>query len=131
MALITIRQIADDLTVSPNATVSFDGEPGIAVTISNPFGDAEEKRLAWYFEEWLKFPFTDGVKATDAAASVRVYGEALFAQTLRGNDHLYSRYRQAVQTGGVAALGFQIVGDPAFHRLHWEALWDPTDHTSR
>ncbi|MEZ4676952.1 MAG: CHAT domain-containing protein [Caldilineaceae bacterium] len=125
MSLITIRQTTDDLRAGPNAEVCFDGAAGVPVTISDPFTDAEEQRLAWYFEEWLRYPFTGGVKAAEAAASTRAYGEALFAQTLRATDAIYSRYRQALQAGGVPGLHFQIVGSPDFHRLHWETLWDP------
>jgi CHAT domain/AAA ATPase domain len=123
MTHITIRQTGD-LSATPNAEISFDGGAGWPVTVQNPFADAEEQRLAWYFEKWLTFPFTDGVKAQAAAASVRRYGETLFAQTVRGNDQIYSRYRQAL-TQGIATLHFQIMGEPAFHALHWEALWDP------
>ena len=68
MTQITIRQTGV-LTVAPNAKISFDGEPGFPVTVENPFSAAEEERLAWYFEKWLTFPFTDGVKAAAAAAS--------------------------------------------------------------
>lgn len=123
MTQITIRQTGV-LTVAPNAELSFDGEPGFPVTIENPFSAAEEERLAWYFEKWLTFPFTDGVKAAEAAASVRRYGETLFAQTIASDERAYSRYRQALAQG-VATLHFQIIGDPSFHGLHWEALWDP------
>jgi tetratricopeptide (TPR) repeat protein len=123
MTHITIRQTGGG-SATPNAEISFDGGAGWPLTVRNPFDAEEEQRLAWYFEKWLTFPFTDQVKAQEAAASVRRYGETLFAQTLRGNDQIYSRYRQAVAQG-VAMLHFQIVGDPAFHALHWEALWDP------
>ncbi|MFZ4657342.1 MAG: tetratricopeptide repeat protein [Caldilineaceae bacterium] len=123
MTHITIRQTGGG-SATPNAEISFDGGAGWPLTVRNPFDAEEEQRLAWYFEKWLTFPFTDQVKAQAAATSVRRYGETLFAQTLRGNDQIYSRYRQAVAQG-VATLHFQIVGDPAFHALHWEALWDP------
>jgi tetratricopeptide (TPR) repeat protein len=123
MTHITIRQTGD-LSATPNAEISFDGGAGWPVTVQNPFGAEEEHRLAWYFEQWLKFPFTDGVRAEAAAASVRRYGETLFAQTLRSHDQLYSRYRQAVSQG-VETLHFQLIGTPDFHALHWEALWDP------
>ena len=123
MTHITIRQTGE-LHGSPNAEISIDGAAGWPVTVQNPFSAAEEQRLAWYFEKWLTFPFTDGVKAQDAAASVRRYGETLFAQTLRRHDQIYSRYRQAVSQG-VETLHFQIIGTPDFHALHWEALWDP------
>ena len=123
MTQITIRQTGV-LSVAPNAEISFDGEPGFPVTVENPFSAAEEERLAWYFEKWLNFPFTDGVKAAQAAASVRGYGETLFRQLVLDDERAYSRYQQALSQG-VATLQFQIVGDPSFHGLHWEALWDP------
>ena len=78
MPQITIRQTGN-LGDNPNAELSFDGEAGFAIQIKNPFSEQEEARLAWYFEEWLNFPFTQRVRAEEAAASVRRYGEQLFA----------------------------------------------------
>ena len=63
-----------------NAIVSFDGQGEYEVTVANPFSEKEEKELEWYFEEHLRFPFVDGVRAREAAASVQAYGEALFVQ---------------------------------------------------
>ncbi|MFN8444920.1 MAG: CHAT domain-containing protein [Caldilineaceae bacterium] len=123
MPHITIRQTGE-LTESPNAELSFEGEPGFPITIEDPFTPVEEERLAWYFERWLRFPFTDQVKAQAAAASVRRYGETLFAQTLGSDERISSRYRQALRQGE-EGLHFQIIGAPEFHQLHWEALWDP------
>ncbi len=123
MTTITVRQTGT-LTVAPNAELSFDGESAFAVTLENPFNAVDEARLAWYFETWLNFPFTDGVKAEAAAASVRRYGETLFRQLFREDERAYSRYQRALAQGPTT-LHFQVIGDPSFHGLHWEALWDP------
>ena len=59
----------------------------------------EEERLRWYFEEHLRFPFTDQVRASQAAQSVVAYGEALFAQVFKSHPDLYARYQAAAQSG--------------------------------
>ena len=71
MSLITITETGS-FTGQPNATLSFDHGAPQPITITDPFSDTEEARLRWYFEEHLCFPFTDGVRAILAEASVRL-----------------------------------------------------------
>src|SRR5579884_1584848 len=108
-----------------NAAVSFDDGPPYPVIVNDPFSQEEgkEKALEWYFEEYLTFPFTKGVKARQAAASLTTYGEALFGQVFAHRD-AYTDYRDIVKAG-LSTLSIEIVGSPQFHGLHWEALKDP------
>jgi tetratricopeptide (TPR) repeat protein len=125
MTKITIAQ-KDDRNASPfAATVQFNDGPRYPAAVADPFSPAEEKRLRWYFEEWLIFPFTDQVKAAKAAASAVAYGERLFDQLFRANADILAEYKMAWRDGGFAGLEFEIRGTPAFHALHWEALKDP------
>jgi len=128
MTKITISQ-TDESTVSPfNAAVQFDNGPRYPITVSDPFSEEEEDRLQWYFEGWLGFPFTGQVKAGQAAASVADYGRRLFAQVFRDNPDVLAEYKMAMRyEKGFAGLEFEIRGTPAFHALHWEALWDPAN----
>ena len=123
MSLITITETGR-FTDQPNATLSFDHGAPQPITITDPFSDAEEERLRWYFEEHLRFPFTDQVHASQAAQSIVAYGEALFAQVFKSHPDLYARYQAAAQSG-LQNLHFDIIGSPAFHQLHWEALREP------
>jgi tetratricopeptide (TPR) repeat protein len=119
MSTITIRErsgVAD----GPNAEVLFDGGDAFEITVTNPFSPEEEKRLEWYFEEHLRFPFTRTVEAQEAARSVETYGEALFNQVF-ADPEAYARYKGISQN----ELAIEIVGSPDFHHLHWEALKDP------
>jgi len=104
------------------ATVQFDphGAP-YEISVSHSFSEQEEEQLEWYFEEWLKFPFTDTVRADTAAASIRAYGEALFEQVFRRNPDVYLEYQRLRQGDFL----LEITGSPEFHALHWEALHDP------
>ena len=104
------------------ATVQFDpyGAP-YEITVSDPFSKAEEERLEWYFEQWLKFPFIDKVPAEQAASSIRTYGETLFEQVFRDNPDVYLEYQRLRQEDFL----LEIIGSPEFHGLHWEALHDP------
>ncbi len=59
ITLIEIRereQIADD---EFSAEVVFDHGAPYPITVKDPFTEAEERRLEWYFEQHLRFPFTD------------------------------------------------------------------------
>ena len=63
MPLITITETGRT-TDTPNATVSVDRGMPHPLTITSPFSDADDARLRWYFEEHLRFPFTQQVRAS-------------------------------------------------------------------
>ena len=67
--------------------------------MTSPFGEAEEERLRWYFEDYLTFPFTQQVRAAEAARSVVTYGEALFEQLFKGDPDVYAQYQAAAAQG--------------------------------
>ncbi len=69
MSLIAITETGH-FTDQPNATLSFDHGVPQPITIADPFSDAEEEHLRWYFEEHLRFPFTDQGRASQAAQSI-------------------------------------------------------------
>jgi hypothetical protein len=121
MPVIRIRE-RNGIGKAESAEVSFDGEAGYPVTLEDPFSEADEKRLEWYFEEHLRRPFLDQIKAEQNKASIFHYGEKLFGQVFADRE-TYAHYKEAQGTG---KLRFEITGSPNFHRLHWEALKDPT-----
>ena len=89
MAVITIREEGKTET-GFQATLKFEaGE--YQITMTDPFTPREEKRLEWYFEEWLVYPMLDTVKAEKAVTSVKAYGEQLFKQVFQANK-AYSEY---------------------------------------
>ncbi|HQY92427.1 tetratricopeptide repeat protein [Caldilinea sp.] len=118
MSVISIRERG---LSQPGPVVSIDGQEH-PIVVPDPFSPAEERRLEWYFEEHLRYPFLESVAANEAAASVRVYGEALFAAIFTGAA--YGPY-YAARLRGVEHITFEITGSPAWHARHWEALWDP------
>ncbi len=123
MTLITIRETGP-ANVSPNATVSFDRRGQYPITIIEPFSEKEEQQLEWYFERWLRFPFTKQMQAEEVAANIITYGERLFEQVFKQDFNAFGKYSQARQSG-LDTLRFEIEGSPEFHRFHWEALKDP------
>lgn len=125
MTIITIRQMdGKGAADSPNATLSLDNKGQYPLTITNPLSAQEEDRLAWYFEQYLEFPFLQEVKFREARESITTYGEALFNQ-LFVDKKAYANYSLA-RKEGVDKLRFEIIGSPDFfHQLHWEALKDP------
>ena len=124
MTLITIRETSQT-DAGWQVAIRFDHGPAYRLEVSNPFSEEEEKRLEWYFEQWLKFPFANQVKARKAAQSVVAYGEQLFKQVLRSDFGVYAQYKAALGAKGIGGLSFEISGGHSFHALHWEALKDP------
>ncbi|MFZ1767891.1 MAG: hypothetical protein WAU00_01765, partial [Caldilinea sp.] len=118
MSVISIRERG---LSQPGPVVSIDGQEH-PIVVPDPFSPAEERRLEWYFEEHLRYPFLESVAANETAASVRVYGETLFAAIFTGAA--YGPY-YAARLRGVEHITFEITGSPAWHARHWEALWDP------
>ena len=126
MPVITIREGQKTETGSKSsftATLSFDGRVNFQVEVQSPFGLAEEASLEWYFEDWLRFPMLDTVRANAAAASVRAYGENLFQQIFKTNFDAYAEYSKV--RGDLQNWRIEIEGSsPEFQGLHWEALRD-------
>src|SRR5262249_31641911 len=107
------------------AYVSFDYGVRYPCQIRDPFADQmqQEEELEWYFEEYLTFPFTPKVRARNVAESIRTYGMTLFMQIFADPQALL-QYRQIIQQG-LHTIQLEIAGSSSFHRLHWEALFDP------
>lgn len=106
------------------ATLTIDNQARYDITIQDPFNDQQERELEFYFEDWIRFPFDQQVKAQRAAQSIQTYGEELFGQIFADQD-AYSSYQQTCR-GGLNYLQIEIQGDsPEFQALHWEALKDP------
>jgi hypothetical protein len=76
-----------------SATVSFNYGPQYPIIVRNPFMEKQEHELEWYFERHLEFPFTQKVRAREAAASIPGYGEILFKQVFQDNPEIYAEYK--------------------------------------
>ena len=124
------------IRIEEQETQSAEGQPYTAYVIFNrgeryscqvrdPFADhkQQEADLEWYFEEYPQFPFTQTVRARTTAESIRTYGEFLFSQIF-ADPQVLLQYRQATQHG-LHTIQLEIAGSSSFHRLHWEALYDP------
>src|SRR6266567_5065421 len=97
MAVIRIREISGSSDGS-SAVVSFDHGEEYSITIKDPFSEADEQQLEWYFEKHLRFPFTRKVQAKTAADSINTYGEALFGQIFADHE-AYALYKDYLQAG--------------------------------
>jgi tetratricopeptide (TPR) repeat protein len=122
MAVITIREQGKTET-GFNATLVIE-ENNYQITVSDPFAAREEQELEWYFEEWLRYPILEQVKATKAAASVRQYGQELFKQVFKTDINAYSKYSQLRSNLSQVQIEIESI-TPEFHAIHWEALQDP------
>ncbi|GAB4012370.1 hypothetical protein GCM10028808_28290 [Spirosoma migulaei] len=121
---ITIREDRFDEQVF-HLKISFNNGPEYEVQLPNPIDKAQEKEFEWYFEEHLCTPFLDGERAKRAVATIRQYGEALFATLFQAPATFYE-YRTCMNSG-LNQLEFAIIGkSTGFHAIHWEALRDPT-----
>ncbi len=123
MNLITIREV-ERTENGFTAELVLEGIGNYPITISNPFTEYDEQLLEWYFEGWLNQPYLNQVKAKEAEASVKTYGQELFKQVFQSNIDAYGEYKQ--WTGDLSQIQIQIESKtPEFHSLHWEALQDP------
>jgi tetratricopeptide (TPR) repeat protein len=114
------RARADDGSFTVRVSFTDGGE--YDATVRDPAGPGQEQRLAWYFEEHLRYPFLDREVAAQAVKDLQEYGRALFGQVFGGPA--FAEYRSwAVQAFDGCRL--QVQGSAQFHRLHWEALLDP------
>jgi tetratricopeptide (TPR) repeat protein len=105
------------------ATLSFDGRVNYPIAIVDPATGNDEQRLEWYFEDWIKFPLSNEVRAEEVVTQIRAYGESLFGQIFADRD-AYSEYQQLRNSG--AKLQIEIISQTLqFQALHWEALRDP------
>ena len=119
----SIREIEEDADGN-NTEVCLDGGQRVRVKVTDPFTEEQEKLLGWYFEDYIRFPFTDQVDAQRASESIKEYGEKLFNQVFADFD-IHRRYMQAMESGA-ENLAIEIAGSPDFHKLHWEAIKDPS-----
>src|SRR5260221_12787403 len=123
MATIRIQERAGG-TGEFQATISFNNGPEYALTINNPFVQEEDDQLAWYFEGNLRFPFTDRVKAREAAGSIARYGESLFKHVIEENDRGYARYRAASESR-LRTAAFESARSNVLLKLEHDALRTP------
>ena len=122
MPIITIRE--EQPTESGfTATLSFEHRVNFPIAIHDPLMAGDEQRWEWYFEEWLRFPMLDMVKAHQIADSIKNYGEALFEQIF-SNRKAYTEYEKLRGSLGTLRIEIESI-NPAFQALHWEALRDP------
>lgn len=63
---MTVMSICEHGVVAPGPVVNIDGQ-GLSIAVTDPFGEKEEKRLEWYFEKLLLFPFVDQVKSAGSS----------------------------------------------------------------
>jgi tetratricopeptide (TPR) repeat protein len=116
-------EIREDVSRPSGVVVRIDGYD-YPTTIAAPFEAGQESELDWYFEEHVRLPFTDTVRARQAGESVSAYGEALFRQ-LVASDEAREAYRALKTRSYPDQLAITVIGSPVFQALHWEALKDP------
>jgi hypothetical protein len=120
MELIEVRE---DVGRPMGAVLRVDGYD-YPVTVASPFETEQLQELDWYFEEHLRFPFADQVRARQAGESITAYGEGLFRQLFAG-DEAREAYGALKRRAYPDQLAIAVIGSPAFQGLHWEALKDP------
>jgi hypothetical protein len=93
------------------------------VAVTDPGSADDEELLSWYFERHLRYPFLDWDRRQEAVRTLREYGMSLFTQVFDGEvGDLY----RAARRRGFDDCRIEVTGSTGVHRLHWEALYDPT-----
>ncbi len=120
MTTITIREQDKDDQNNYQAIVSFNHDE-FQCRITNPCSSKQLADLDWYFKEYYD-PDEDLDRAKSVACSITKCGKQLFEQVFC--DKALRRYDREKQTG---IHCIKIIGDPLFHSLPWETLYDPDD----
>ena len=122
MAVITIREQSQTET-GFNVTLVIQGD-NYQITLSDPFDVKQEQELEWYFEDWLRYPILEQIKADRAKASVEEYGKELFKQVFQSDIRAFAKYSQIRNDLSQVQIEIESI-TPEFHALHWETLQDP------
>lgn len=64
--------------------LELDGQEFGPLTVADPFDAGKEAKLEWYFEGWIRRPYTDTAIAERAAGSVRELAPK--CSTVRGDS---------------------------------------------
>jgi hypothetical protein len=103
--------------------LSFNDNQVYTLVVNNPFSAKKEQQLEQYFEEYLRFPFTDEVTYQQIATSIIEYGEFLFQQIFQTRPEISQTYQQISQSGQIKV---EIIGKSLeFNAIHWESLKNP------
>ena len=92
------------------------------IQVQDPYSMKQEINLEWYFQEFLRNPFVEGVRFDETARSIFNYGESLFNQLFPKPDDWNACSAFFTDSD---AFCISICGGPTFQSLHWEALKHP------
>jgi tetratricopeptide (TPR) repeat protein len=96
------------------------------VKLKNPYDKNTEKEFEWYFEEYIREPYTPELTIEKYPKTIALYGENLFKSIFSRDSEIHSKYKNIIQNNSHEDITIQIVGDSAaFYGIHWESLKDP------
>ncbi|MGK7930055.1 MAG: tetratricopeptide repeat protein [Microcystaceae cyanobacterium] len=122
MSIITLRETASTDN-GFNAKLILNNKE-YSVNLCDPFTEAQEAGLQWYYESWLRWPMVDLNKAEAIKGSVKEYGVNLFEQVFKSDFDAYSDYKKLREN--LPDLSVIILSQSSgFQGLHWEAIQDP------
>ena len=102
--------------------VSFGDAAEYDVTVTDPAGQDAEGRLAWYFEQHLRYPFLDKDLEHERCSRSPPTGRPCSRRCSAGQaSHAYRALRDRAFDG----CRIEVSGSAALHRLHWEAAQRP------
>lgn len=122
MTVLRLTELGQNDDGTFRVRVSFGDEAEYQITVADPSDEATDKRLSWYFEEHLRYPFLDKDLEQRAVRQIIDYGQSLFEQIFGGEtSHDYKNLR----AHSFDECRIEVSGSAALHRLHWEAMRDP------
>jgi hypothetical protein len=81
------------------------------VTVKNPYNPETQKKLDWYFENYITEPYTPVDIVNKHKDALRQYGESLFKQIFVDHKDIYFLYRTAIvkkNANRLRAVGFEV-----------------------
>jgi hypothetical protein len=124
--LISIREKSFD-GEHFNLGISFDDNINcFQVELKNPYDKNTEKEFEWYFEEYIREPYTPELNIEKYPKAISMYGEHLFKSIFPRNSEIHLQYKNIIRENGIEDITIQIIGEStAIHAIHWESLKDP------
>lgn len=96
------------------------------LVLKDPLSAKDQEEFDWFFQQHVKFPLTDTVRAAKVVEAIKDYGQSLYRQTI-GAIPFSAAFKQFCALRNEDALDglcIEIVGSAAFQRLYWETLRD-------
>ena len=124
---ITVQEISQTDFGDFQLSLTINEDQPFQVEVTNPHTAETEEGFEWYFEEYLREPYTAETRVQREKEQLSQYGISLFQQLFADPEAL-NLYRKGLQESSFDKLSFEFLGkekSTSFQAVLWEAIKDP------